>query len=78
VFYQKSPHSPYTLDTAKLMDKNATLYKLNELEYLERICDKAGNIPVDAGGSILKNLRELTGGINNEINNKTARTRPCR
>lgn len=47
------------LDTAKLMDENATLFKLKELEYLERICDKVGNISVDGGGGILKNLREL-------------------
>jgi hypothetical protein len=47
------------LDTAKLMDENATLFKLKELEYLERICDKVGNISVDAGAGILKSLREL-------------------
>jgi hypothetical protein len=50
------------LDTARLMDENATLYKLKELEYLERICDKVGSISVDAGGGILKNLRELVSG----------------
>jgi len=50
------------LDTAKLMDESATLYKLKELEYLERICDKVGNISVDSGGGILKNLRELVAG----------------
>jgi len=49
------------LDTAKLMDENATLFKLKELEYLERICDKVGSISVDGSGSILKNLRELVG-----------------
>ena len=47
------------LDTAKLMDENATLFKLKELEYLERICDKVGSISVDSGGGILKNLRDL-------------------
>ena len=50
------------LDTAKLMDENATLYKLKELEYLERICDKIGSVSVEAGGGILKNLRELVSG----------------
>lgn len=50
------------LDTAKLMDENATLYKLKELEYLERICDKVGSISVDSGGGILNNLRELMAG----------------
>ena len=49
------------LDTAKLMDENNTLFKLKELEYLERICDKVGNISVGSGGGILKNLRELAG-----------------
>lgn len=47
------------LDTAKLMDENATLFKLKELEYLERICDKVGTISVDGGGGILKALHEL-------------------
>jgi regulator of protease activity HflC (stomatin/prohibitin superfamily) len=48
------------LDTAKLMDENATLFRLKELEYLERICDKIGSISVDGGGGILTALRELT------------------
>lgn len=28
------------LNTARLMDENETLYKLKELEYVERICEK--------------------------------------
>lgn len=47
------------LDTAKLMDENATLFKLKELEYLERICDKVGTISVGSGGNILESLRDL-------------------
>jgi len=47
------------LETAKLMDENATLYKLKELEYLERICNTVGNLSVDSGGGIIANLREL-------------------
>ncbi len=47
------------LDTAKLMDENTTLFKLKELEYLERICDKAGNISVEGDNGILQSLREL-------------------
>jgi len=47
------------LDTARLMDENATLFKLKELEYLERICDKVGSISVDGGSGVLKALREL-------------------
>jgi len=47
------------LETAKLMDENSTLYKLKELEYLERICKTVGNLSVDSGGGIIANLREL-------------------
>lgn len=50
------------LDTAKLMDENATLFKLKELEYLERICDKVGSISVGSGDGILTSLRELVSG----------------
>jgi len=46
------------LNTAKLMEENSTLYKLKELECLERICDKVGSISV-GGGSLLSQLREL-------------------
>jgi len=28
------------LNTAKLMEENQTLYRLKELEFLEKICDK--------------------------------------
>ena len=50
------------LDTAKMMDENTTLFKLKELEYLERICETIGNISVDGGGGILTALRELVSG----------------
>jgi len=47
------------LNTAKLMDENGTLYKLKEMECLERICDKVGSISV-GGGDLLGQLRALT------------------
>ncbi|MDP4142907.1 MAG: hypothetical protein Q8936_00285 [Bacillota bacterium] len=47
------------LNTAKLMDENHTLYKLKELEYLERICDKVGNISISGGNNLLSQLNEL-------------------
>lgn len=50
------------LNTAKLMDENKTLFKLKELEYLERICDKVGNISLSGAGSILEQLGALMGG----------------
>ncbi|MBQ8836182.1 MAG: slipin family protein [Clostridia bacterium] len=37
------------LNTAKLMDENQTLYKLKELEYIERICENVGNINIGSG-----------------------------
>ncbi len=46
------------LNTAKLMDENHTLYKLKELEYLEKICENVGNISV-SGGDLLTQLREI-------------------
>lgn len=46
------------LNTAKLMDENTTLFKLKELEYIERVCDKVENISLGSDG-ILNNLREL-------------------
>lgn len=44
------------LNTAKLMDENQTLYKLKELEYIERICEKVGNISVSGGNNLLTQL----------------------
>ncbi len=49
------------LNTAKLMEENKTLFKLKELEYLERICDKVGNISLNGGKGVLEQLAELTG-----------------
>ena len=46
------------LNTAKLMDENQTLYKLKELEYLERICENVGNLSV-SGGDMLAQLRDI-------------------
>lgn len=50
------------LNTAKLMDENKTLYKLKELECLERICTQVGNINVAGGGALLEQLKVLMGG----------------
>ena len=50
------------LNTAKLMDENKTLYKLKELEYIERICENVGTLTLNAGGDILS---QLTGILRN-------------
>ena len=44
------------LNTAKLMDENQTLYKLKELEYVERICENVGNITLNGNGDVLSQL----------------------
>ena len=48
------------LNTAKLMEENQILYRLKELEYLERICDKVGSISVSGAGNLLEQLSGLT------------------
>ena len=47
------------LNTAKLMEENKTLYRLKELEFLEKICEKIGNISLSGGGSLLEQLNAL-------------------
>lgn len=49
------------LNTAKLMEENQILFQLKELEYLERICDKVGNITLNGGKGVLEQLSELAG-----------------
>ncbi|HBJ19083.1 MAG TPA: peptidase, partial [Clostridiales bacterium] len=44
------------LNTAKLMEENPTLYRLKELEYVERICANVGNINLNGGGDMLSEL----------------------
>ena len=49
------------LNTARMMEENGTLFKLKELEYLERICEKVGTISLNGGKGVLEQLAELTG-----------------
>ncbi len=50
------------LNTAKLMEENQTLYKLKELEYLEKICENVGNITVSGGTDLLSQLTKILKG----------------
>jgi len=50
------------LNTAKLMDENATLYKLKELEYIERICENVGSINLNGSGDVISQLALLLRG----------------
>lgn len=47
------------MNTAKLMEENQTLYRLKELEFLEKICDKIGNVSLMGGGSLIEQLNAL-------------------
>ena len=47
------------LNTAKLMQDNEMLYKLKEMEYVEKIADKIGEITVSGNGNMVKQLKEL-------------------
>lgn len=49
------------LNTAKLMEENQTLYKLKELEYLEKICEKVGEISVNGNAGIVEQLGKMMG-----------------
>lgn len=49
------------LNTAKLMDENQTLYRLKELEYLEKICEKVGDISVNGSAGIVEQLGKMMG-----------------
>lgn len=49
------------LETSRLLEENATLYRLKEMEFIERICDKVGSISLDGGQNILEGLRRLVG-----------------
>jgi len=44
-----------------LMDENQTLYRLKELEFLEKICEKIGSISLMGGGDLLERLSSLIG-----------------
>ena len=50
------------LNTAKLMDENQTLYKLKELEYIERICENVGNINLNGNTDVLSQLTGILRG----------------
>ncbi len=49
------------LNTAKLMEENQTLYKLKELEYLEKICERVGEISVNGSAGIVEQLGKMIG-----------------
>lgn len=47
------------LNTAKLMEENEMLFKLKEMEYVEKIADKISEFTVSGSGSMIKQLKEI-------------------
>ncbi len=49
------------LNTAKLMEDNEMLFKLKEMEYVEKIAEKIGEITVAGNGQVLDQLKGIFG-----------------
>lgn len=47
------------LNTAKLMEENEMLFKLKEMEYVEKIADKINTISINGGTRVAEQLRDL-------------------
>lgn len=47
------------LNTAKLMEENAMLWKLKEMEYVEKIAEKINNITVNGNGQLIDQLKQI-------------------
>jgi len=47
------------LNTAKLMEDNDMLYKLKEMEYVEKIAEKIGEITLTGNSGMVTQLKEL-------------------
>ncbi len=50
------------LNTAKLMEENEMLFKLKEMEYVEKIAEKIGEITVSGNGNVVTQLKEIFSG----------------
>ncbi|MBO9200124.1 MULTISPECIES: slipin family protein [Niastella] len=47
------------LNTAKLMEENSMLWKLKEMEYVEKIADKISSISVNGNGVLIDQLKQI-------------------
>jgi hypothetical protein len=47
------------LNTAKLMEDNQMLFRLKEMEYVEKIADKISNITVGSNGVLIDQLKQI-------------------
>lgn len=56
---EETASSRSLLNTAKLMEENAMLWKLKEMEYVEKIAEKISNISVSGNGALLEQLKQI-------------------
>ncbi len=47
------------LNTARLMEENSMLFKLKEMEYVEKIADKINNISLSGGNQVVDQLKAI-------------------
>jgi hypothetical protein len=47
------------LNTAKMMEENTMLFKLKEMEYVEKIADKINSISLSGGNQIIDQLKDI-------------------
>lgn len=47
------------LNTAKLMEENEMLFKLKEMEYVEKIADKINSLSLSGGGDLVGQLKQI-------------------
>lgn len=47
------------LNTAKLMEENQMLFKLKEMEYVEKIAEKVNSISVNGNGALIDHLKQI-------------------
>ncbi len=56
---EESASTRTMLNTAKMMEENSVLFKLKEMEYIEKIADKIGEIKLSGGGAVIDQLAQL-------------------
>ncbi|MCR9064238.1 MAG: slipin family protein [Cytophagales bacterium] len=56
---QETASTRSLLNTAKLMEENQMLWKLKEMEYVEKIAEKINTISVSGNGQILDQLKQI-------------------
>jgi len=47
------------LNTAKLLEENDMLFKLKEMEYVEKIADKINSISLSGGNQLVDQLKDI-------------------